>query len=411
MVKRGNSKMKRKSGIILAGFFMGIVVSLTGCTQNKNQDSEVISENNTKNNKQDKQQETKEKLDLEKYNLDYVQDTDFQTYFQWSNMAKAESGYYLWNDQKNQLVFFDIQSEQIVPVCNRPDCNHKDITCNADFSTDISGKDSYSNTYLQYYQGEIYIVGIDGDDYVNLYKVSRDGNTRKKYMQLYKADLSSEEGDNITDFTQPEVCIHRGYVYFIDKKESMPSMRKMKLGTNNAEILHKTKVDHSEVYRMQACGDYLFFQTAHYTDKEHLKMEGGIYAYNIVTGEIFLVKKDAVSAYYLKDEQLYYSTAKGIQKYDLKTLKNETIIEAESEYPNDIYVDDKSIYKSDWAEELIQYDKNGKFIEEYTLKYEDDPYMEFIYGDENYLFCKGKDCFYTMSKEENAEKVWIKRIW
>lgn len=401
--------MKKKSYIVFIGVFMGIVVSLTGCSKNKNQDREVVSDANI--NDQSKQQVTEEKLDLENYNLDYVQDTDFQTYFQWSSMVKAESGYYLWNEQKKQLVFFDIQSGKIVPVCNRPDCTHKDITCSADFSEDISREDSYSDTYLQYYEGYIYIVGIDTNDYVNLYKVSGDGSTREKYMQLYKADLSSEEGDNVADFTQPEVCIHRGYVYFIDKKESMPSLRKMKLGTNDTEILYQTKEEHSEIYRMQACGDYLFFQAAHYKDEEYLEMEGGIYAYNTISDKMIFLKNDIVSAYYLNDEQLYYSTTKGIQKYDLKTLKDEIVVEAESEYPSDVYVDDKNIYKSDWTEELIQYDKNGKLKEEYTLKDENDYYMEFIYGDEKYLFCKGEDCIYTMSKEENAEKVWEKRIW
>lgn len=170
-------------------------------------------------------------------------------------------------------MYYDTKSGQRVPLCNRPNCNHDEEECNASFNRTITGKDGFVRTFVQYYEGAVYIFGHDPEHNVNLYQVAADGSFWKKYMTIYKADMTPPEGSGSNSdaqslsWTIPHVQIHRGYVYYVLPDEKEPKLRRIALGGTETEVLCETTGKRAVIDWMKIYGEYVFFRAGNYTDE------------------------------------------------------------------------------------------------------------------------------------------------
>lgn len=331
-----------------------------------------------------------EMLELEEDSLSYNAETDGQPFFRGTSMTRSEHGYYFWEDSSlGRMMFWDSVSGQTVPLCNRPDCKHSSEECNAWFNGSSFLGIQYDRSFLQFYEGNLYVIGLDEEDYVNLYRVAEDGSSCEKYMELYKADLSADSvegtGESAVEYASPYVCIHRGYVYFSDHKESSPKIRRMKLGGDEAEIVYETAGVRPNLYRLEAYGSYIFFQAGNFTDDTCLDVDGGIYAYNIETGEVCLVKKDAISTYIVQGSDIYYSDVGAIRRYSL-TDGEDVQVASYGNWYMDFYGDETYLYIWDSDAEILKvYDYEGSAVA--TVPVEG---SVFLYGgDGTYIFRDG----------------------
>lgn len=378
-------RMKKTIGLIL--LLCGIL-SLSACQKESTENAggktgDIVAIKNPK-----------ETLDLEAYNLEYKKETDFQPFFQWSYCAKSENGYYFWNSfyDGGMIMFYDNTSKATVPLCNLPDCSHGEgvTSCNAYFNRNFDIKeDSFHNNDIQYYEGNLYTTGCDKNNNENIYKIAKDGSTREVSCRLYKAESSNSddmENPDSIDRIAPSVCIHRGYAYFIDNSESMPKIRKVKLDSKEEpEIIYETSGVRPNLYRMEGYGDYIFFQAGNFTDETYSEIEGGVYAYNIITGNISLVKKGAISSYIIQNNMLYYSTDTTVNRYNIVSQEDEEFVKMEDSYP-DVMADNNYIYVTDSSNTIRVYDRDKTKI--CTISLED--CSEYFYGDDEYLFAKTK---------------------
>lgn len=327
-----------------------------------------------------------EKLDLSEYKLEYNVPIDSQQEYLWTSVTKAENGYYTWEEGRGRLMYFDIASKSYIPLCNKPNCAHNGESCNAFFSANGEGEIGYIRGYIQYYNGYVYIAGYDKKGYVYLYKVSPDGSTCEKYMTLYKADLSSTkaEGENVKEFTEPKLFIHRGYIYFITGKESKPKLRRIKLGEDDTEVVFENAGSRPSLYRMKAYGDYLFFQSGNFIDDGYIDIDAGIFALNINTAKVQMVKKDAISDYSISDNKLYYTTATGINCYSLEEQKDTEAVNTGVRGNVAVHGDFIYFFNGNTCK-LSQYDSKGKLLNEVT----DTGFGACYMGDKDYFFASG----------------------
>ena len=351
--------MKNKQLNIGIAILVGVItLSAYGNEKNLSQQNTQISQTNSQTTNKDLEVDstenminifTQQPLDLENYSLDYELETDDQPFFFWSQVTKSEYGYYFSIDN-NTMVFFDSKSQNIIPLCNKPECMHNNSKCNAYFGQDTLEETDFWLQQLQYYKGNIYLIGFDSEGYANLYKVSQDGSSCEKYMQLYKTDISST--------ALPHFCIHRGYVYYIKEDEAIPKIRRIKLGDTETEIVFETSGIRPNLYRMLGYGDYIFFQSGNYIDETCVETQGGIYAYNIKTREVQLVKKDAIATYIIVNHTCFYKLGEDVRKFDLVTQKDEKIIDGAS---FDISADEMYVYIFDESD-LKVYNHQGELI-------------------------------------------------
>ena len=279
-------------------------------------------------------------------------------------------------------MYFDIATKSYIPLCNKPNCQHDSEECNAFFNNySIVGDVTYISNYIQYYDGYVYVIAVDEKSgYVYLYQISPDGSSSKEYMTLYKADLSSVNGE--VDFHSPNVCIHRGYVYFIDNGESAPKIRRIELGKKKAQIVFENKNTRPHLYRMEAYGDYLFFQSGNFIDDDCIEIEAGIFALNINTAQVQLIKKGGVADYTISNGCLYYATTSGINCYSLKDRTDEAVVDNGLSL-NEVMVHGKYIYcYNDASYTLSQYDLEGKLLWQVT----DGDLNQTCMGDSQYFF-------------------------
>ena len=82
----------------------------------------------------------------------YVEGADYQNTFSVGSggpfITPADGGYYFLSG--NYLCFLDGETLDAVPVCNRPDCQHNDTSCNAYF--DVGWL-----PFIQAYEGDLFI--------------------------------------------------------------------------------------------------------------------------------------------------------------------------------------------------------------------------------------------------------------
>lgn len=104
----------------------------------------------------------------------FQKEMNVQHPFRLSAVCKTELGYYF--NYEGLLYFLDATTGNMTAVCAKPECNHKDNTCNAWVNTKM----------LSYYQGKLYYVNSDAksDSIYTLYSVEPDGTNHTKIQQL-----------------------------------------------------------------------------------------------------------------------------------------------------------------------------------------------------------------------------------
>ncbi len=332
----------------------------------------------------------KSKVGLDLSAMEYNPETDAQSGFANynSHVTKSEHGYYFFDTgHMGFMMYYDINLGQKVPLCNRPDCRHDSKDCNAYYMAIMNPADGihYSTNYVQFYDGSLYVIGYDEEEYVNLYKISEDGSSREYSTALFKADFTPSDGvvsRDSREWSTPEVCIHRGYVYFIDLRETEKKLRRVKIGESEAEVVYENE-SQSEVYRILPYGDYVFFQAAGVLGEE-AEWDGNIYAYDIRSGEIQMVKKGVFTTYTIAGEQLYYCDDSGIWGCSLVTMEEKLLVKDVKSL--NFSTDGKYIYTCDEETGTLEvYDNKGNLIERVV-----DENVGIYFGcDSQYLFALG----------------------
>lgn len=318
---------------------------------------------------------------------DYHFDTDYQSFFFMPNIAKGEAGYYYWEENDERLYYYDTATAQSVVLCNKADCTHDDDTCNAYFNAaKKENQDVFCKTYIQYYDGAVYVTGYDPKGNVNLYRVAADGSSCDKYMCLFKQNMMSPYGNSqIIDFTYPEVCIHRGYVYFINNMETTPKIYRMKMGSETSEVIYENTGLRPAVYRIKPYGDQIYFQAGNFEDDTYIDIEGGVYAYDPDTEKVSLYKESAISPYLFYKDDLYYSASDGIYHYDKEEEQDEKVLDTEKNNADFMMINDQIVVYLDEDSNMFVCDLET----DSTHTIDGDGITTCLFGDGHFMFAEG----------------------
>ena len=79
--------------------------------------------------------------------------SEFQNYWDtdgYYDLAAVDEGYYYMNSGSNMLLFFNLETNDVIPVCAKPECSHDSVECNAFFGNKTALQSIY------YYRDYIY---------------------------------------------------------------------------------------------------------------------------------------------------------------------------------------------------------------------------------------------------------------
>ena len=314
------------------------------------------------------------------YDFSYNEKTDSSVGYEWGYMSESHDGYYV--SLQNNLKFLDSKLENCVPLCSNPDCTHNTEECVSYIYR--NGITLSSSVY--YNDGYVYETGVEeventGCD-INLYRLKDDGTSFEKYMTLYRLEVNDDETPGY-----PEICIHRGYVYYVIPFQSTMKLQRMKLGSKEAETVYEMTGDRQNLYRIKAYGNHIFFQAGNFS-ADNIDINASIFSYDIDTGKVEKVVENAVSYYGIGINRLYYSLDGGVQVYDFEKKTSEEFIgkiyEEQSMLVSDKYV---TVYDKS---NMQVYDFTGKKVYERNLDKDDISAIYGIDGDTVFVYINRK---------------------
>lgn len=360
--------MTMRKALVKAGvFILAFAMVLTGCTSGN---SDVNTEQNSSA---------------------YVADEDYQNFLSYlSAMAKVPNGYYFFNDLK--LYYFDVETQETYPVCNKPNCDHETASCMAFFNLF-----QYYPFMLSYYKNALYVWGWEEDGSTRhnyIYEISLDDYKRKKAAFLFDSTSSASI----------YYMIHRGYIYYIksggtDLKEQTATIYRVKIGDTSTkreeEIIYEFSGIGAEIWNLTASGNRLYFLNSSYGDTQG---NGYATSYNVIDIHT-LESKELVgnSAYSLfaDENYVYYGKDENtIYRIDLTTyeetffceITGPCYISADSNY---VYFDNLQAVYIDKTDEnnrkITVFDKNGNYVTEVVPQDTND---ECCFGGDDYMFFK-----------------------
>ena len=165
-------------------------------------------------------------------------------------VTESELGYYI---AVNNYLYF-VEKESLTPIllCNKPNCMHKDSSCQAIFQQ--------GQAQIVYYDGMIY--GIDdtgifskGNRTYNLMEITADGENRDK-----KAVIETD-GNNF--------LIHRNQIFttYIDEDDH-GVITAFDLETGKQESIYRSEWNMSQIMDLYAYEDRLYFSETGVDDNE-----------------------------------------------------------------------------------------------------------------------------------------------
>lgn len=311
----------------------------------------------------------------DKLSFDYT--TNFQYYYSNLNginfpVTKSEKGYYVFLPN-NYLYYIDRKSQAATPLCNKPNCSHNSVDCNAYFNLFVNASGESANV-VQYYDGNLYIVVKDEDAMGNflgniLYKVTPDGSTREKLIEFK---------DGISHW-----LIHKGYFYFsqdkfaddIDSYSVYDSFSIKRYKINNIkskpeEIFNSKNYSDNlrGTFQFTAYDDYIYVPVLPISEDEIKKQEESgkvtvstyqeFYSININTIKINQIRNDEgdVCSPFFYNGQLTYlidnSDTNGKFKYFTSELdgSNPKLL-TEMNYGDNLFANESQLYLQNFSED------------------------------------------------------------
>ncbi len=334
---------------------------------------------------------------------------DSQAYWNIYNhqVTSGENGYYyveLITNKSNAMnngmyiYYMDKRSEEVTLLCNKPECDHNNIECNAYLPL------GYGYNQIYYYKGNIYVYRYHSDDgLVYLVQISEDGSQRKELFDIGIGENTNESKPYCLTFYDDSVYIYvrQGGVSGIDNVTATIRRRSLD-GKEDENIYEHTSIG-AQVYGVKNYGNKIFFLVEEQTrpdknSREIIFKRQGLFAYdcntknteNIIEGDICDYTIDTSN-----NVMYYYIVNDGLYKQKLSEKKPEKIYKFEDGKTNicQLSFDGKYVYMNNelyptfFMQKVSSYDlyimdNNGTILN--TIKTAG-PFTTF-FGDSEYLF-------------------------
>lgn len=288
--------------------------------------------------------------------------------FAYPFVAESDNGYYFWERMSQEqfyprLMFLDRESGRVVPLCSRPDCTHEDMECNAYFRENGYNGGGVNKQYLQYYEGNLYAVGLSEDAYVSLFRIKADGSGEWEISaKLYRTDYAATG-----HWRTPDVLIHDSYVYFVDALQKVQKLERMPIDGGAPEVLLEgdSQASAVSVYRFKRDGEFLFFEVVSYPSDAPENIGVAVYRYDPAAGQCSLVieGEEIQGSYSVGDGFLYYCSQEGLCRYSIQDQIAEILVDQPMDMPEITLTRDYIILCAQWkGAALTLYDYEGREV-------------------------------------------------
>ncbi len=221
---------------------------------------------------------------------------------------------------EHQIVYCaDVETGDLYPLCAKPDCDHKNVKCNAQIPL---------NPGLCYYQDRL--IASDG---VKVRYLRLDGSGSEEIGKFADADYTG---------TMCESIVHRGYAYtgntLFGNNEVAAKIMRLSIESGESEVVFELSWPYGETGIVQGfgignlCGNgsKVYF-TANHKEGEEIRTE--IYCFDTKNGKTSRIYEGAWQwATCLRNGKWYWQTETGVYCWNPET-EEERCLYAFAEYP------------------------------------------------------------------------------
>ncbi len=243
------------------------------------------------------------------------------------NTVEIEQGYYIYESTMNGIFFIPNDSNELIPLCNRPDCKHYVSDTRRKLSESCNAYIYALNNSLRYYNNKLYLIKFDKQSYnANLIEVSKDGSSKTQLFQIGK--LEKNVGSQIS------YIVDNNYVYVLHRSYDCTTSKisRYDLKTGKQEVLVE-KTNYMDDFKLY--GNNLFYKRE--TDTYNIYGQV-VCRYDLSTKTEYILFKSDVKSFVINNSNntlVYWEIGKGLYEYDLKTDKHKVLKETDDS--NDIY--------------------------------------------------------------------------
>lgn len=313
-------------------------------------------------------------------------------------VTKIDNIYY--NIMYGCIFFSDFENDEMIYLCNKPDCEHNSKECNADLP------DGFSYNEIVSADNHIYLIKHDNKD---IYLVDWPTDGSGEYKELFKVGECIEEDKD--DFPSWKIITDGEYIYVYSAypyyADTQPCITRYSLTDGKGEVITGDQFGGEGMYITCArlYGEKLFYSLQSLDIEKYCKPinddQTGIFVYDTDTGEtIQLFRGESVRSFAVNEEKneiYYYSADEGLKKVPLDKLGEtpEVIVKTDDNSTFvDISYDGKYIYTDNaiWCNmvgadyQLNIYSTEGNLVN--SIAYES--YETIEMGDSDVLFTDSK---------------------
>lgn len=347
--------------------------------------------------------------DKKEYNASIDQKSDFQFGL---SVANSEDGTYMIakkrmdSEDKRIVYFYDKQSDNIVPLCQKVNCEHHDMTCSAfQLGTMIDDKQVFMLFSIIFYNERLYLsyIGITGNTPVLINSIAKDGSDlRKEYASsdlgminvfcMYKGNFIISKGffdkNEVGDVTSSSTINAIQMYDPATKKETM--------------IANEEKLSNRMVYPIG-----LEKQTLYYTNIQMDTNTFEILAYHMESKETTTIaKSDGAASVAYQGDAYYVKDKKTVIKQNMKTGESATFLELD--YPHLKWMVSPQGYaeysflekEQDYLSQVINLDSKEPLFDEFQKN------VYIIGRSQDYYFLQGDDRR-IMKYDERKKKMTV----
>lgn len=308
------------------------------------------------------------------------------------DLAAAENGYY-YVSRENMLVYFDIETKDVIPVCAKPECTHDTFSCNAYLG------ESYVIKSIYYYNGYVYYMPVESG-MAKLCRIDLSGAAREVLGELIPST-----GTNAIHLT---FCGDYAYAYnftshISSEEEFTEELVELSLKDGTSKVVYEVTGKGLAIKNVKSFGDKVFFivqESKDFMDKDNMVVKSrGLYSYSHEKDEVITVSDNNINDYYILPEtgkMYYYITGEGLYKSDIETEESERIFDSTQEFDMcSVSSDGKYVYlnnakyafyvyvREQWDKKrYIVLDMDGNVVNDIKCPNA----LELYFGDKRYLF-------------------------
>ena len=344
---------------------------------------------------------------------------EFQNYWDtdwYYDLAAVDEGYYYMNSGSNMLLFFNLETNDVIPVCAKPECSHDSAECNAFFGNKTALQSIY------YYRDYIYYFGLS-DGMAMLCRMDKSGTARETVAEL----MPNSGVDSIKAVFQGDYAYVHDGGELLSEQETTESLIEVSLSTGQKKTVYEVTGTGISITNVK-CFDGKIYITVREADSSisvdemHVHSKG-LFSYSHDTDAVETVSGENINDYYIVDDTFYYFvTGEGLYKaasgsdtplkiWDSTDKCDMCSVSSDGEY---IYLNNHKYCYYMWElygfseNRYLVLDKDGGLVNEIMCP----DALALYFGDDRYLFYMNMNemdgLMYMDKKNIETETVWKK---